>query len=99
MPRFAPVTNATHWVFSAILFVCADLFSVLLISHVFHPLNDFPVQAFLNCDVRHCGCWRGAVPMLFPRRKPDDIAGMYLFDWSAFTLYPTASRRDNERLP
>ena len=37
---------------------------VLLIADVFHPLDHFAVEVFLNGDMSHCGRRRRAVPML-----------------------------------
>ena len=63
-----------------------------------HPIDDFPIQGFLNGDVRHCGCRRGAVPMLLVRRKPDDIARPDFLDSSALALRPSKARSDNQCL-
>ena len=61
---------------------------ILLVGDLLHPLDRFPIQRFLNSDMRHRSCWRGAVPMLFTGRKPDDIARPNFFDRSAFALRP-----------
>ena len=47
---------------------------ILFVADLFHPLYDFYIERFLNGDVRHRGRRRSAAPMLFRRRKPDDIA-------------------------
>jgi len=46
---------------------------VLLFTHLFHPVNGFAIKLFLNRDVRHGRGGRGAMPMLFARRKPDHV--------------------------
>lgn len=47
----------------------------------------------------HGGGRRGAVPMFFPRREPDDIAGTNLLDGATPTLDSTTARRHDQRLP
>ena len=71
---------------------------VLLIAHVFHPLDHFAVEVFLNGDMSHCGRRRRAMPMLFVRRKPDDIARMDFLDRPALTLRPAETRDDDQCL-
>jgi|SRR5947209_16784185 len=48
---------------------------VLFVRNLFHPLDQFSVQRFLNGNVRHRGRWRGAVPMLLTKRESDHITG------------------------
>src|SRR6266542_452099 len=71
---------------------------VLFVANLFHPLDQFSVQRFLNGNVRHRGRWRSAVPMLFTRRKPDHIARPDFLDRSALALRPSKTRRDDQRL-
>jgi len=47
--------------------------TVLLLADLFHPLDDFTVERFLNADMRHTRGGRGAVPVLPTRRDPDHI--------------------------
>src|SRR4051812_1107524 len=61
---------------------------VLLISHLFHPLDHLTVELLLNCDVRHRSSSRSSVPVLFARRKPDNIAGLDFFNRAAISLRP-----------
>src|SRR3954465_12712908 len=77
----------------------SSLLPILLVDYVLHPGDNFAVQIFLNGDVRHSGCGRRAVPVLLAGRKPHHIARMQLFDWSAFTLRPSATRSHDQRLP
>src|SRR5690242_3475708 len=48
--------------------------------------------------MRHSRGRRPAVPMFLVRREPDHIAGSDLLNWTAFTLHPPATGRDNQRL-
>src|ERR1700742_1596547 len=72
--------------------------SILLVRHFFHPIDDFTVERFLNGNVCHRGCGRGAMPMLLVRRKPDHVAWPDFFDRSALALRPSQTRRDDQRL-
>src|SRR2546423_2464492 len=72
--------------------------SVLLVAHFFHPLNRFSVERFLNRDVLHRIRRRRAVPMLFSRLEPDDIAGTDLFDRSTLALHPSQPKRHDQNL-
>ena len=46
---------------------------VLFVADFFHPFNRFTVEVFLNGNMGHGSRSRGAVPMLFTRRKPDYV--------------------------
>src|SRR6266516_3960427 len=72
--------------------------SILFVANLFHPLDDFSIERFLNGNVRHRGRRRSAVPMLLVRRKPDHIARSDFFDRSAPTLRPSKTRRNDQRL-
>src|SRR2546430_3368847 len=72
---------------------------VLFVAGLFHPVDRFAVERLLNGDVSHCGGRRGAMPMLFVRRKPDNIARPDFLDLAAPTLSPTEAGRDDQRLP
>jgi hypothetical protein len=71
---------------------------VLFVTDLLHPIDNFPVLLFLNCDVRHGrrGCC--AVPVLLAGREPDHITGPDLLNWSAFALSPPTASRDDESL-
>src|SRR3954469_13167098 len=72
---------------------------VLFVADLFHPVDGFAVQRFVDGDVLH-GCrWRRAVPVLFARLEPDDIAGPDLLDRPALTLHEAAAKSDDQRLP
>ena len=79
--------------------VNSQLLQYLFVANLFHPLDNFAVQRFLNGDMSHCGRRRGAVPMLLVRRKPDHIAWPDLLDRSAIALRPPKSGRDDQCLP
>ena len=71
---------------------------VLVVADLFHPLDELPVELFLDGDVRHCRGRRSTMPMFFARREPDHISGMDLFNRTALALHPTAAASDNQRL-
>src|SRR6478752_1227407 len=71
---------------------------VLFVADFFHPFNRFTVEVFLNGNMGHGSRSRGAVPMLFTRRKPDYIAGTNLLDRFPFPLREPAALGDNESL-
>src|SRR6476661_4383940 len=66
--------------------VCS--FVILRVTDLFHPVNHFPVESFLNGDVCHGDCRTRAVPMLLFGLEPDDIARPDFFDGAAPSLYP-----------
>jgi hypothetical protein len=71
----------------------------VLIAYVFQPINHFPVLLLLNRNMSHgCGGSR-SMPVLFVRRKPDDISWEELFNRSALALRPSCASRHNQRLP
>src|SRR5437867_8617040 len=71
---------------------------ILFVTDLFHPVDDFTVELFLNGDMRHgCG-WRSAMPMLLAGRKPDHIAWPDFVDRAALALNPAKPRRDDQRL-
>jgi len=72
--------------------------SVLLVCDLFHPIQNLAVELLLNGDVRHCRSRRGAMPVLFARREPHDVAGANFFDRPSLALHPAASRRDDKGL-
>ena len=72
--------------------------AVLFVADLFHPIDSLAVERFLDGDVRHGRGWRGAVPMLFARRKPDNIAGTNLLDRAALALGAAATGDDNQSL-
>ena len=47
---------------------------MLLVADLFHPVNGFAVELFLNGDVRQGRGGRGTVPMFLAGRKPDRVA-------------------------
>ncbi len=70
----------------------------MFVADVLHPIDNLPIELFLNSDVRHgCG-WRSPMPVLLARREPDHIAGMDFLDSSTLALNPAAARRDDESL-
>src|SRR3954464_9283559 len=55
--------------------LAAELGVVLLVSHVLQPRDVAPIESLLQGNVHHIGIGTGAMPMLFPRRDPDRVAG------------------------
>src|SRR5215471_10323629 len=72
--------------------------AVLCLTHLLHPVDDLPVERFLNGDMRHRGRWHCAVPMFFVRRKPDHVAWPDFLDRTAFALCPSQTGGDDQRL-
>ena len=86
--------------FVSVIFVISvvKLAPILFFAHLFHPIDHLAVQRFLNGDMRHRGCWRGAVRMLFTARTPRDITWPDFLDRPAFALHPSEAKRDDQRL-
>jgi hypothetical protein len=72
--------------------------AVLRVADLFHPVDDFAVQRFLNGDMRHSVRRRCAVPVLLTGREPDDIAGPDFLSGAAFALHPAAAGGHDQRL-
>src|SRR5580693_6127713 len=72
--------------------------TVLLVADLLHPIDDLPIELFLNGDMRHGRCRRSAMPVLFRRREPHHIARPNFLDWTALTLRPAAAGRDKQGL-
>src|SRR6266404_359859 len=72
--------------------------AVLLITHSLQPVDDLPVELFLNRDVCHRRARGGAVPMLLAWWTPDDITGANDADLAAPALHETAACGDDQRL-
>jgi hypothetical protein len=47
--------------------------SVPFVADLFHPVDGFAVEGFLDRDMSHRRGRRRAVPVPFARRKPDDV--------------------------
>ena len=71
---------------------------VLLFTDVFHPVDNFTVELFLNGDVSHGRGCRGTMPMLLARREPDHITRPNFLDGSSPALCAAAAGRDDEGL-
>src|SRR5208282_34899 len=71
---------------------------VLLVADLFHPVDGLSVECLSDGDVRHGSCCRCAMPMLLAGREPDHVPRPDLLNWPARSLYPAASRSDDERL-
>jgi hypothetical protein len=71
------------------------LLSVLLVAHLFHPIDGLAIQRLLNGDMCHCRRGRCPVPMLLAGRKPDDVIRSDFLNSPAPTLCPPAAGRDD----
>src|SRR6478735_3692681 len=71
---------------------------ILFVADLLHPVHKFAIQRLLNGNVRQGGFRGGTMPMLFAGREPDNIAGMYFFDRTAFALHPATARGHDEGL-
>jgi hypothetical protein len=47
---------------------------IVLVAHVFHPVDRPSVEHFGNGNVRHCARWCRAVPVTMAGGAPDDVA-------------------------
>ena len=74
------------------------LAAVLLVTNVFHPLDNLPVQAFLDGNVGHGRSRRGPMPVFHSRWNPDNIALSNLLDGAAPLLNPTRAVRYDQDL-
>jgi hypothetical protein len=72
--------------------------AILLITDVLHPIDNFSIERFLDCNVCHRCRGRRAVPMLFALGKPDHIARVNRFNYSAPMLRPPKAGRNDQRL-
>src|SRR5215471_12274763 len=72
---------------------------VLFVADLFHPVNRFAVELFLNGDMGHRRGWSGAVPMLLARRNPDDVTGPNFLDRASPALCPATTSRHKQSLP
>jgi hypothetical protein len=71
---------------------------VLLVTHLFQPLDGLPGELFMNGDVCHGRGRRCPMPMLLTRRKPDHVTRPDLLDRPAPTLCPAAAGRNKQGL-
>jgi hypothetical protein len=65
---------------------------VLFVADLLHPFDDLAIEILLNGDMRYRRGRRGAMPMLFIRWAPDDVARSNLDFWTAFALYPSTGK-------
>jgi hypothetical protein len=73
---------------------------VLLIADLFHPVGGSAAKLLLNGDMGHCRGLRGAMPMLFTWRNPNNVARENFLDRSATPgLRQTATSCHDQSLP
>ena len=73
--------------------------AVFLVADIFHPIDDFAVELFVNGDMSHGSGWGGPMPMFFAWEERDHIAGVYFLDRTALALNPATAGGDDQRLP
>ena len=71
---------------------------VLIVIHLFHPIDRLAVELLLNGDMGHCLGGRRSMPMLLTGPEPDHIAWTDLFDLPSPTLHPAETGGDNQCL-
>jgi len=74
------------------------LTSGIVRRYLLQPIGGLAVFRFLDCEVRHRGRRRGAMPVLLSGREPHHIAGTYLLDGPAVALSPSQPCADDQRL-
>ena len=76
----------------------AKSLAVLLVADLFHPLDHFAVELFLNGDMRHTGGCRGSMPVFLTRRDPDNITLPDFLNWTAPLLNPACASGHDQNL-
>src|ERR1700757_543125 len=74
--------------------LAANRHLVLLVADVLHPGDVLAVERLLGGDMNHARRRRGAVPVLFVRRNPDNVARFDLAHFAAPALYPARAGDD-----
>src|SRR3954470_6956864 len=59
---------------------------VLFVADLFQPVDGLAIQSFVGCGLLHGGVPTRAMPVLFARLEPDDVAGPDLLDRPALPL-------------
>src|SRR5436190_1389991 len=70
-------------------FVAGRSGSILFFADVFHPIDDFSIELFLNGEMSHSRGRCGTVPMFLTGREPDHVTGTDLLDGAAPALCQT----------
>ena len=76
----------------------SSLSVILLVRDLFHPVNNFSVERFLNSGMCHRDSRASAMPVLLIRFEPDHITWSDFFNRASPFLNPAGARRDDERL-
>jgi len=76
----------------------AGLCLILLVTHLFHPIDSCSVELLLNGYMGHRRGRRRSVPVLLAWRKPDHVTRMDLLDGTAQALRASAAGGDDQRL-
>src|SRR6516225_2844970 len=76
----------------------SSLSAVLLVRDLFHPVNDLPVERFLNGDMCHRDSRAGTMPVLLIRFEPNHVARPDFFNRAAQPLHSANAGCDDQRL-
>src|SRR5436190_1377870 len=93
-----PSIDAAMWQITRGRALADGIASVLLLTHLLHPIDVLAIERFLDGDVRHRRRRRRAVPVLLVRWKPYDVSGPDLVDGATGALHPTEAGGDDQRL-
>src|ERR1700747_831114 len=74
--------------------LAADRHFILLVADVLHPGDVLAVERLLGGDMNHARRRRGAVPVLFVWRNPDNVARFDLAHFPTPALYPARAGDD-----
>jgi hypothetical protein len=72
--------------------------AVLLVTHLFHPINVLPVKLLLNGDMRHTTGCSSAMPVFHARRYPYDITRLDLLLFTTLLLHPACAGSHDQGL-
>ena len=73
--------------------------AILLVGDLFHPINHFAIELFLNGDECHGRGWRGAMPVLLTGQEADYVARPNLLDGPSPALRTAAAGCHDQVLP
>src|SRR5436190_17023369 len=71
---------------------------VLFVAHLLQPVGSLAVEGFNDSNVSHGNIGRSPVPMLFSRRKPNDVPWLDLFDGPSPALRQSGACGDYQGL-
>jgi len=69
----------------------AALLSVLVVTHLFHPVEGLPIKSLRNSNMSHWAGSRRDMPVLLAGRKLNHFAGAYFLFRAILNLRPAES--------